>query len=223
MNKYCVIFDMDGVLVDTAPFHIKAWVKFGENHGIEVTEEFFWKTFGMRNDELVPMIFKGEVPGETVKQYSDEKEALFRDTIKGKVMPIRGLMGFVEDLVDHKITVTTGSSGPRENVEFIIRELGLQSHMPAFVSGDHVKRGKPNPDIFIMAAEKCRIDPKNCLVVEDTLVGVKAARAAGMAVVAITTTCERYEFEEADMVIDSFNEISAGDVLKLISENKKAE
>ena len=222
MTAACVIFDMDGVLVDTAPFHIEAWKIFGERHNRPVSEEFFYKTFGMVNQEIIPLLFGAEMSIEESRPFMDEKEAVFRDCIKGKIAPIRGVMELVEDLHANGIATAVASSAPRENVDLLTAELGLDRYAKIRLCGDDVTRGKPDPQIFLKAAELCGVPPAACLVVEDAVVGVEAANAAGMASLAVTTTCERDALAAADLVVDSLQEMDAGAALALIRKNDGA-
>lgn len=216
MNNYAVIFDMDGVLVDTAPYHLQAWQAFGEKHRHPVSREFFYQTFGMKNDQIFEKLFGNPLPPADSKRLGGEKEQIFRDCIHGHVRPYPGVMELFSDLERTRTTTVVGSSAPRENVEMAVRELGLDAYIRGYTCGDDVEQGKPAPDIFLKSAAIAGTEPKNCLVIEDTAVGVRAAKTAGMTALAVTNTCTREELKEADKVVETLEEVNAELAIKLI-------
>lgn len=218
-REECVIFDMDGVLVDTAPFHLEAWRIFGEKRGKPVTSESFYKYFGMKNEEIFPDMF-GPLAPDQIQVLSDDKESTFRSLIKGSIRPLLGVERLIRDLYDSGIRIGVGSSAPRENVMFILGELGIASMLNGIVTGDDVQRGKPDPSIFLGAAQKCGSHPHCCLVFEDALVGVAAAKAAEMACVAITTTTTKDNLGQADLVIGEYSQLTVSAILELIAKNR---
>jgi beta-phosphoglucomutase len=184
-----VIFDLDGTLVDNIPLHSRAFAVFGERHGLRaLTEEEDVRTRGQRNTEVFPVIFGRELTRDEVRLYSDEKEALYRELSRGKLVALAGLDRLLGRLETQGIPVAIATSGPAENVEHTLQEIGLTSRLRVVVRGDQVARGKPHPDIFLAAAARLGAPPRSCLAFEDTPAGVTSAQAAGMVTVAITTS-----------------------------------
>ncbi|MFH1762115.1 MAG: HAD family phosphatase [bacterium] len=219
MQNKCVIFDMDGVLADTAPYHLQAWQIFGDKYKKHISREFFFKCFGMKNAEIFPMIFGNNAAPGSLRDLSNEKEAIFRTCIKDKVSPLPGIMSLLSDLQSNKIITAIGSSAPRENVELVIEELGLNKYIKGYICSDDVKMGKPDPEIFLKTAEMCGVPAQNCLVIEDAVVGVKAANSAGMVSVAVTNTASAEELKDADLIIESAQEFDAEQALDLLKKS----
>lgn len=184
-----VIFDLDGTLVDNIPLHSRAFAVFGERHGLRALgEEEDVRMRGQRNTEVFPVLFGRELSRDEVHLYSDEKEALYRELSRGKLVALAGLDRLLDRLEAQGIPAAIATSGPPENVEHTLQEIGLSSRLRVVVRGDQVARGKPHPDIFLAAAARLGVDPGSCLAFEDTPAGVTAAQAAGMVTVAITTS-----------------------------------
>jgi len=192
------IFDLDGTLVDNIPLHTRAFAVFGERHGLRaLAEEEDVRTRGQRNTEVFPVLFGRELTRDEVRLYSDEKEALYRELSRGKLVPLTGLDRLLSRLEAQGIPVAIATSGPAENVEHTLQEIGLTSRLRVVVRGDQVARGKPHPDIFLAAAARLGADPRSCLAFEDTPAGVTAAQAAGMVTVALTTSVTPEAFTAA--------------------------
>ncbi|MBF0106695.1 MAG: HAD family phosphatase [Deltaproteobacteria bacterium] len=217
MNKYCVIFDMDGVLVDSCPFHLVAWKMFAHKYGLHLEDRVFYQTFGLRNDEIIPLFFPNHFSPADYRKLDREKEALYRECIKGKVVPPNGLTLYINDLIDHGFLIAVGSSGPRENVQLILAETNLTHKIKISVSGDDVKHGKPDPEIFIKAARLCGVSPLNTVVIEDASAGIRAAKNAQMKAIGITSTATPDDLGEADLIIGSFPDINAEKTIGLIT------
>ena len=207
---------MDGVLLDSGEQHLKSWKMLLAEHGKEMPDSLFWETFGQTNFVTVPHIFRRVMSREEIVQFADRKEELYRNLIQGKVEPLPGLMEFMRGLSERGWSVAVGSSGPHLNVELVIKEIGLSDYVSAFTCSEDVAHGKPDPEVFLKAAGKIDIEPSSCVVVEDSLHGVEAAHRAGMKCIAITTTEDRAALSHADMVIDSYLEISPSGLEELL-------
>jgi len=203
-----VIFDLDGVLVDTGPFHRKSWHDIAAQEGFDLTDEFFYRTFGMQNYQILPLLLGADAPPDKIERISVAKEDRFRELIAGRLTLMEGVPALIDDLKSHGFTLAVGSSAPRVNLEFMLRQAHALHRFDALVHGQEVDHGKPAPDTFLKAAEKLHLPPHRCIVVEDALPGVHAARAADMAVVAITTTRSRSDLAPADLVIDGMSELN---------------
>ena len=175
-----VIFDMDGVLVDSGPAHAASWRALAEKHGIKISDKQFKQTFGCPSRDIIRTIWGDHVGDEDVRRYDEEKEAIYRQKIAGRVPLARGTRETLTALRQAGCALAVATSGPRENVELVLREADLGPLFDAVVTGFDVKDGKPAPDCFLLAAERAGLEPAECVVVEDAPVGIEAALAAGM-------------------------------------------
>ena len=191
-----VIFDIDGTIVDNMHLHAEAFSVFAGRHGLPaLTPEDRARLDGRRNSEIFPILFKRDVPREEWRRYEDEKEGLYRELSRGRLAPMPGLKQLIQKLKDDNIAVALATSAPEPNVTHTLGELSLADAFPIIVRGDQVARGKPAPDVFLEAARQLDVAPAQCLVFEDAPMGVVAAQAAGMAVVALTTSFAAAHFE----------------------------
>jgi beta-phosphoglucomutase len=195
-----VIFDIDGTIVDNMHLHAEAFAVFAERHGLPpLTQDDRARLDGRRNSEIFPILFKREVPRDEWLAYEHEKEGLYRELSRGRLSPMNGLQPLIDRLEHEGIPKALATSAPKLNVEHTLAELGLSGAFSTIVRGDEVARGKPAPDVFIEAARRLGVDPAGCLVFEDAPMGVEAAHAAGMRVVALTTSFEAAHFEQLDV------------------------
>ena len=208
-----VIFDMDGVLVNNTQAHVKAFEIFCERYGVEDWQHKLQTAFGMGNDDIMRLILPEEIIREKgMKALGEEKEAIYREVYAPEIRPVRGLVELLEDLRRRGIRCAVGSSGCRENVDFVLSNCGITDYFSCIVSGDRVTRCKPDPEIYLLAAEGLHLPSAECLVFEDARVGITAARRAGAGrIVALATTLPRHTLAtqtEADVVIDDFASIT---------------
>jgi beta-phosphoglucomutase len=213
---YGAIFDMDGVIVDTGWAHKQAWAEFARMHGAEFTDEAFFRTFGMQNYQIIPIVLGHDVPPAELGPMGEWKEQRYRQIVSESLTAPDGLVALLDDLKAQGFRIAVGSSAPKVNIDLVLDRLGIRRFFDAVVYGDMVRRGKPAPDTFLTAAEKLGVPPDRCVVVEDAVPGVQAGKAAGMTVVAITTTRARRDLAQADRVIDRFTEVRAMDFVRLI-------
>lgn len=212
-----VIFDMDGVLVDSGWAHRQAWFDLAEAEGLEMSDEFFRKTFGMQNDTILPMLRPG-ISKPEMDRLSDYKERRYRELVASQPKAADGVLALLSDLKASGFRLAIGSSAPRANLDVFWGPLGLADYFEAVVTKEQVIEGKPSPETFLKAAGMLSLAPQRCVVVEDALHGVQAARAAGMPVVAVTTTRSRAELAHADRVVDSLAELKAADFAMLLNQ-----
>jgi beta-phosphoglucomutase-like phosphatase (HAD superfamily) len=227
VKSYGVIWDMDGVLVDTGDFHYLSWVEALSEVGLSMDEQFFKETFGMNNAGIIAILVEGEPDSEFVEQLSERKEVWFRELVKGRVQPLPGVRIWLERLQaennpgnsDQPMIVRSAiaSSGPPANIEALIGELGFDDYFYAIVSGADMP-GKPDPGVFLEAARQIEIVPEKCVVVEDAVAGVEGARRAGMKCVAVTTTNPAEALQDADIIVDRLDELPEDAFRKLVDE-----
>ncbi len=182
---YAVLWDMDGTLVDTAELHFQAWVALAAEMGRPFTRADFAGTFGWRNPEIIPKVFGIADPAE-VRRLGDQKEQLYRHTARAGVALLPGVRRLLEDLQAAGFAQAIGSSAPRDNLDLILELTQTTPLFGAVVSMEDTSRGKPDPEVFLIAARKLGVAPQRCLVLEDAPVGVEAAKAGGMKCIGVT-------------------------------------
>ncbi len=216
-----VIWDMDGVLVDTKEYHYQTWNDSYQRYsgdGEPLKRSEFEAVFGMQNGETIIRLFGGEqATPEFIEVVSAEKEALFRERIFGHLKPLPGVRAWLSFFQNHGQKQAVASSAPELNIQAILDDLRLWLYFDVVVPGDQspFPSSKPAPDIFLEAARRLRVLPARCLVVEDSVVGVRAAKAAGMACLAITTTHAASELITADWTIDDFGDLQPRTMLEI--------
>jgi beta-phosphoglucomutase len=204
MKKIGFLFDMDGVIVDTNPTHKLALRQFCRTHGRDLSEqELRDKIYGRTNKDWIPAVF-GEISPEQIKAYADEKEALFRKLYLNKIEPMTGLIGFLEKLKRDGLACAIATSAPRENVDFVLEHTGIAKYFSTILDESFVDVGKPDPEIYLKTAAALGYAPKDCLVIEDSISGVKSGKAAGCKVLGITTTHTPEELSETDLSVQNF-------------------
>ena len=212
-----VIFDLDGVLIDSGWAHRQAWYDLAEHEDLEMSDEFFTSTFGMQNYQILPMLAGRKLSDDEIDQLSDWKEQRYRDLIAEKLTLSPGGARLLDELKGEGFLLAIGSSAPRANLDLVLERLDLGRSFDACVSKEDVANGKPAPDTFLRAAQKLTLPPDRCVVVEDAVHGIEAARAAGMRVIALTTTRDRPALLRADMIADGLGELRAEDFRKLLN------
>lgn len=184
-----LIFDMDGTLVDSMPYHEKAWDLMLPELGVAVDRfEFFTWSAGLTNREIFPRLLGRAVSAEELAELAGRKEALYRVCYREVMTPMPGAVDLLTRARSAGMKTALGTAAPPENIELVIDGLDLREHFPVIVGGADVKNGKPDPEIFLRCAEHMAIAPACCLVFEDTPAGIEAAYRAGMQCIAITTT-----------------------------------
>lgn len=213
MKDYAFIFDMDGVIVDSNPYHKIALQQFCAKHGHPLDEEQLrTRIYGRTNKEWIAQLF-GQLTPEQVAAYSDEKEAIFRNLFKNDIKPMKGLIAFLERLNASAIPRAIGTSAPRANVDFTLSKTGTARFFSIILDESYVNHGKPNPEIYLKVAEALNLPPQQCVVIEDSMSGVAAGKQAGSKVIGITTTHSRAELGSTDMIIDDFEGLEPKNIL----------
>lgn len=211
------VFDMDGVMVNNKDYHFQAWREFAAVHGLEFDEENFRnRLFGRVNREILKGLFGRDIPAAEAAAMAREKEALYRRLYDGHVLPAEGLRKFLEALGASGIPAAVSTAAPLVNLEFVLDRTGLRRFFRVLVDESMVAHWKPAPDLYLKAAELLAIDPARCVAFEDSRPGIASARAAGMKVVALTTSHSAAELAgTVDLAIPDFRGMSPSAVLAL--------
>ena len=218
MRRMGVIFDMDGVLVDSYWPHFESWKRLAASQGVEMTEAMFRTTFGRTSREIIRHFWAGRVVSdEQVADWDRQKERAYRDILMENFPEMDGAAELLAGLHAAGFSLGIGSSGPPENVSVIRRHLRNARFFKAQTTAADVTHGKPHPEVFLVAAGKLGLPPRHCLVVEDAPAGVTAGKTAGMAVIAITGTVTGDKLAHADHVVDSLRDITPALVKSLIA------
>jgi beta-phosphoglucomutase len=212
-----VIFDMDGVLVDSYQAHFESWRMIAAEEGLTITEKQFAATFGRTSREIIAAWWGEELTEAEIRKLDDRKEAAYRQILANDFPAMPGVRALIERLHNAGMALAIGSSGPPENIEVILDHLQAQSLFQAVVSGADVTRGKPDPQVFLKAAQRLGIPPDRCVVVEDAPLGVDAAHGAGAAAIGFASTGRTREgLAKAELVVDSLEEITPEVVRRLV-------
>ncbi len=206
----CAIFDLDGVIADTYSLHRRSWGKICERFGRNLSDDEFKKIiFGRRGEESAKILFDWKITDEQAKEIGFKVDEIFRDIARGRLKPVDGSIEFVNFLKDNGKKIALATSAPDENVELIFNELNLHGLFDVVVSSKDVSQGKPSPDIFILACEKLACKPNECIVFEDSIAGLIAAKSANMFAIGVETTLTEKELlNYADFSIKNFTELT---------------
>lgn len=215
------IFDWDGVIIDSHDAHKESWFELAKELGKDLTHAQFTESFGMRNEAIIPGLFAWADADDTagIRQLADRKEVLYRKVLcRTGLDPLPGVADLLDSLDAVDMPRAVGSSTPHENIRTALELCRLDGRFHNVTAAEDVSRGKPDPEVFLLAAKSLGVAPAHCVVFEDAHVGVAAATAAGMKCIAVTTTHDRESFgDTADRIVDSLSEITAADIIALTS------
>src|SRR5580692_3067534 len=202
-NIRALIFDMDGVIVDSNPWHRTAWQEYNRGLGVEMTEDMQQKMYGKRNDELIREFFGHDLSDSEVFAHGAAKETLYREMMKPHVNDalVPGIREFLVRHRDLALAVATNAEPP--NVDFVLDETGLRPFFRVIVNGHQVVNPKPHPEIYLRVAEELGVNPADCVVFEDSYAGVEAGLAAGMRLAGISTTHD--DLQGVSLAVPDFN------------------
>ncbi len=213
-----VIFDMDGVLVDSYQAHWQSWHFMADELGKGLTEEQFISTFGRTSREIIAAHWGAEcLTPEEIAEFDQRKEALYRELVARDFPAMDGATELIRSLAADGFKLAVGSSGPPENVALAVERLKAGPYFNALITGRDVTRGKPDPQVFLLAADRMGLAPADCAVIEDAPVGIAAANAAGMASIALLSTGHTAEsVKAAKLIVQSLRELSPERIAGLI-------
>ncbi len=203
-----ILWDMDGVLVDSGEFHFAAWSAVLAEYGIPFSREQFRSTFGMTTQGTLAVLCGERLDAALAVEIGERKERAFRDAVRGHARPLPGVTGWLARLQRAGYRQAIASSAPPENIAVLVEALQLDRYFEALVSGFDLA-GKPDPALFLKTARLLGVPPERCVVVEDAVVGVVAARRAGMKCVAVTTTNPAEALAAADVVVERLDLLPA--------------
>jgi beta-phosphoglucomutase len=217
MRGPAVIFDMDGVLADTYQAHFASWRRLYGDLGLEYGEAVFAADFGRTSRDILRRTLGDGLTDERVREFDDRKEAYFRDFARKSPVAMDGAVELIDALREDGFLLAIGSSGPAENIALLLEKLERADRFAAVVTGADVTRGKPDPQVFQLAAERLDVPAAMCVVIEDAVHGVEAARRAGMKAVALAGTSSRDAFGHADRVVDNLRQLTPLNLRELLS------
>jgi len=216
-DKFAVIFDMDGVVVDNFKYHRQAWKVFCERYNIEYNESLTTKVLGGTNKDHLEMFFQKKLDDNTIAKLGDEKEAIYREIYSSHIKPVKGLILFLQSLTKKNIPIALATSSPPINAEFVLSKTDTKKYFNHILHAGHVIKGKPDPEIFLKASDALQVPPESCIVFEDSIHGITAAVNANMKTIAITTSLQRDELPEVDLIIDDFTGLHVSQLKNLIN------
>lgn len=218
-NTFAAIFDMDGTLIDNTPYHFKSWQALFNKYGKgELSREtYYTRISGVPIMDTLKGLFPDrDEPG--LKVLLNEKESFYRNLYAPHLAPISGLEKFLTELKNSGIKMAMATSATVEDIDFVLNKVPIRANFDAIVNSSMVSKPKPNPQIFLKAAEKLNAPPSKCVVFEDSLAGIKAGRDAGMKVVAITTGHKAEALHPVDLVIDDYSDLTVQKLAALFKE-----
>jgi beta-phosphoglucomutase family hydrolase len=210
-----VLWDMDGTLIDSEEFHWISWRDTVAKEGITITHEQFLASFGQRNDSIIPQWLGAAATPERIARVANAKEVLYRDLVRTNgVQSLPGVASWLQRLHAQGWLQAIASSAPRQNIEVVLEALGVAHCFQGVVSAEDVRRGKPDPEVYLAAAARVSVSPDRCVVVEDAIAGVEGARRAGMRSIGVSHNGKDLP---ADIVVQSLDFLNSGAFDKLLA------
>ncbi len=207
-----VLWDLDGVIADTGDYHYRAWGDIFKEKGATFTREDFMRHFGQRHDTIIRFALGDDIPTDEFEIITKRKQQEYRRLVTDNIKPLPGAIELIKSLNNHRIKTAIASSAPLENIEIIIKGLGIEDCFQAIAWGTEVPEGKPSPQIFLLAAKKLEAKPGNCVVIEDAIAGVAASKQAGMKCVAVTNSHPGASLSKADLIVSTLESVGFGDL-----------
>ena len=207
-----VLWDLDGVIADTGKYHYLAWTDVFGKWGVNFTEKDFMRHFGRRHDTIIRFALGDGITPAEFDAITEEKQANYRRRVSRDIRALPGALELIRALNARKIKTAIASSAPLENIDIILGGLRIRDCFQAIAQGPEVPEGKPSPQIFQLAAEKLGVGPGNCVVIEDAIAGVDAAKRAGMKCIAVTNSHPGSRLQKADLIVDTLEKVGISDL-----------
>jgi beta-phosphoglucomutase len=202
-----VIWDMDGTMIDSTEFHWQSWRDAMAAEDYHLTYDEFMASYGQRNDAIIRGYYGDDVSNETITRISDAKESQYRDMVRTQgISLLPGVQHWLDYLREHGWRQAVATSAPRKNLETILDVLQIAEYFGALVAGEEPQHGKPDPQIFLLAAERLGVSPEQCIVVEDSSSGVEGGRRGGMRTIGVLTSHDELD---ADVTVASLDRLPA--------------
>jgi beta-phosphoglucomutase len=215
------IFDMDGTMVDNMEFHTQSWLELFTTLGVQLdAEEFQRQTSGKTTGETLRQIIGPHLSDDEIVALSERKESLYRNLYGPHLKPVAGLISFLDAARRLDIPMAVATSAGRGNIQFVLDGLGVTSYFKVIAGGEDVQHSKPHPEMFLIAAQRLGTRPEHCLVFEDSLAGIEAARRAGMKAIVVTTTLGTQDIKDRDTVKQVIQDFTSLDPALLSSATR---
>lgn len=196
--------------------HFQCWMSLAVEDGIVLTKSEFRSLFGRRGQEIARQIWGPEFSEHHIVSIHRRKQALYRDSLQRNLPAMEGAVQLIDKLVEAGLVLAVGSSAPSANVEMTLARLGRKQAFSAIVTGSDVTQGKPDPRVFLLAAQRMNLEPSHCAVIEDAPAGIAAAVSGGMTAIALLGTAGAENFTQAHLVVDSLHQLSPKRIADLI-------
>jgi beta-phosphoglucomutase len=214
LKNKAVIFDFDGVVIDTVPYHYKSWKKLFKEQGISFTFKDYLRINGITREKGITMVM-GKISKDKIQRLSARKQIIYRNLLDKKIPPLLpGFKNLLAILLKNKYPVAIASSS--KNCKYILEKLKLINKLDAVVGGNDFKKPKPDPDIYLTTAKKLKVRPNNCMVIEDAYGGIKSAKNAKMYCVGLTTHASKKELKGADIYIYSLKNLNLNKIINIL-------
>ena len=221
MTTQALIFDMDGTMIESMPWHARSWVTFAERHGVKLdVSEILARTTGRTGTESMRQLFERELSDAECQAMVHEKEEIYRELFHDKFEEVAGFTAFAKAAVARGLKVAVGTAGDKHNIEFAMSRLKMDPLPLAIVGGDEGFSGKPTPAIFLEAARRIGVPPERCIVFEDAPFGIEAARRGGMRAVAVCSTHTAAELAGPHVIaaVRDYNELAHSNFLETLDD-----
>jgi HAD superfamily hydrolase (TIGR01509 family) len=215
-KTFGIIFDWDGVIIDSSAYHEESWERLSREIKKPLTPDHFIKGYGMKNEYIIPELLGWAKEYSEIRKLSLRKEAIYRQVVNEKgLSALPGVKEWLECVSKNNVPCALGSSTQRDNIRQGLAILGFENYFQGIVTGDDVTKGKPDPQIFLLAAETIHLPPQRCVVFEDTPVGIDAALGGGMKVIAVAGTHPLDALSKACRIVHRMDELSIEDIERL--------
>ncbi len=212
------IFDWDGVIIDSGNLHAQSWRRLAAEIGRSIAEDSFIRGFGMKSSRIIEEIHGWSKEPAEVARLANRKEEIYRELVaQSEIAPLPGVVEWLHRLDQAGVPCAVASSTQRLNIDAILDRIGLRQAFREIVSAEDVVHGKPNPEVFLKAAARLGLAARRAVVFEDAHVGIEAAHAGGMKVVAVATTHPAAQLSSADLVVSRLNELTLEQVANVLS------